>query len=832
MSEIYKNISENQIVVKNSNHISPFSAKSEKFAEGILTRLFSSAKQSSIPLFFKSLLFKVDYEAYYTGTIIHSKSQDNKDDICSTDNQSSSLALLEDDGLAKIEKLNRFGNVGYQIMGRYTNKFYNYDYIQPLGSVLNIHSDNDIVIYSREYSIWDNEIVVRYSGMKDHVLKNFYTSVFAKYRLYNVMGTDESVQRNENIYTLTLLSKDEQYYESEIQQYYGTSMINYIDRTVVDSFKPNVAIGDKNELIISKSFELNICYIEVNNAKYACDFLKIVSGHTLSFNLKMFDNASMGVYISVPSPFSNLEDSDLGKFFDWQVTNDYTGSKQKWYMTVDDEETGFTQNMAFCVGNVNYNEMFNNDIKLVGENDTTKETIKNKYESHIFNMPLINYSSEQPFIKIRKKINKDNKETINMTIENELLSKNDDIMVSNYLLHLSNLDNNRYIKNDNENLPYYNDYIASESRISSLIYASENHLNSYYAAIEIPWEMYEKGFIKGRKIRGKIGDIKKAEPYTLHGNVRIGGWQFAFKEIVEVTNDYFDVKGSQTVYMRENEGSDYFYRTTTDEVIRFRKIDTLRSTGYNEYGINDYYGLNTFSNKINLKNVYGYYTFLYYGRRITVGNDLITLGWYSDTISTPSHYLYDSAAHVTEPFILLRNEVTMDFNKFNEPSGETPATSYMLLGTAQDSGLEKDKMAIKTMFIRLSDSNMSKTIEYEEYKQDEISMSNLKVSDMIKFKQDPEKDNPYIYIDLSNINNLDNIKSVQYWYWDTNTSSYHFVFGVNITDEDKVKKYIKVYISVLTKKDTRVYDKKHNVVGNSLNYVKSTKKFGKEQYYE
>ena len=46
------------------------------------------------------------------------------------------------------------------------------------------------------------------------------------------------------------------------------------------------------------------------------------------------------------------------------------------------------------------------------------------------------------------------------------------------------------------------------------------------------------------------------------------------------------------------------------------------------------------------------------------------------------------------------------------------------------------------------------------------------------------------------------------------------------------KKYIKVYISVLTKKDTRVYDKKHNVVGNSLNYVKSTKKFGKEQYYE
>ena len=67
-------------------------------------------------------------------------------------------------------------------------------------------------------------------------------------------------------------------------------------------------------------------------------------------------------------------------------------------------------------------------------------------------------------------------------------------------------------------------------------------------------------------------------------------------------------------------------------------------------------------------------------------------------------------------------------------------------------------------------------------------MSDLKISDIIKFEQDTEKNNPYLYIDLSKINNLDNIKSVQYWYWDTNTSSYHFVFGVNITDEDKVKK--------------------------------------------
>ena len=830
IEEIYKNFNENMILLRNNEHISPFSAKSENFAEGILTRLFQSASQSSMPLFFKSLLFKVDYEAYYNGTIVHSKAQDNKDDICSTDNQASSLALLEEDGLAKIEKLNRFGNVGYQIMGRYTNKFYNYDYIQPLGSVLNIHSDNDIVIYSREYSIWDNEIVVRYSGMKDHVLKNFYTSVFAKYRLYNVMGTDESVQRNENIYTLTLLSKDEQYYESEIQQYYSTSMLDYINRTVVAAFEPNVYITeDKEELVVNKNSELNICYIEINGAKYACDFFRVVSGHTLSFNFKMFDNASMGVYISVPSPFSELKSEDVGKFFDWQVTNDYTGSKQQWYMTVDDEETGFTKDMTFCVGTVDYGERFNNDIKIVGENDTIKKTIKDKYENSIFTMPKVNYSSEQPFVKISKRINKDNKETINMTIENELLSKNDDIIVSNYLLHLSNIDNHKYIKNDDKDLSYYNNYLAQEYNISSLIYALDSsQKHSYYSVIEISKEIYKKGFIKGRKLSGKIGNINQAVSVTggSYNYVRIAGWEFAFEAIDEVTDDYFDVSGSQTVYMRDNASSNYYYRTTK-EVIRFRKTSTLGSTGRNEYGIEDYYGSQSGYYHCHQKNIYGYETFLYYGRRIKVGN-LITTGW--EVGSGHYHFLQDDQCS-TSPFTLLRNEGTMEFNTFNRPP-DSPRTSSMLLKPGKDSGLVKDQTVIKTMFIRLSDSNMSKTIEYEEYKQNEITMSDLKVSDIIKFKQDPEKDNPYIYIDLSNINNLDNIKSVQYWYWDTNTSSYHFVFGVNITDEDKIKKYIKVYISVLTKKDTRVYDKKHNVVGNSLNYVKSTKKFGKEQYYE
>jgi hypothetical protein len=82
-----------------------------------------------------------------------------------------------------------------------------------LGDVYSDENDTDIIIYHREYSIYNSFINCQYYGMKDYVLKNFYTSVFARHRTYNLMGYNESIRRSENKKNYLLLSKEEQFYE-------------------------------------------------------------------------------------------------------------------------------------------------------------------------------------------------------------------------------------------------------------------------------------------------------------------------------------------------------------------------------------------------------------------------------------------------------------------------------------------------------------------------------------------------------------------------------------------------------------------------------------------
>ena len=63
----------------------------------------------------KSLFFIVDYDGFYSGTVIHSK-DDSIGELTINDNPSSSLTVLESDGLYEKEKANRLGNKVYQII--------------------------------------------------------------------------------------------------------------------------------------------------------------------------------------------------------------------------------------------------------------------------------------------------------------------------------------------------------------------------------------------------------------------------------------------------------------------------------------------------------------------------------------------------------------------------------------------------------------------------------------------------------------------------------------------------------------------------------------------
>ena len=256
---------------------------------------------SNNSLLFKSMFFIVDYNSFYNGAVVHSKDFGN-DDITINDNSSSSLTLLEQDGLFQKEKVNRFGNKAIQINARYDS----IDKLQSLGSVYESNYETDVIIYHREYNIYDNVINAVYYGTKDYVLKNYFTNVYAKHRTYNLMSYNDSIVRSENKKMMVLLSKDNAYYENENRQFefqkfndgdYLSKLMSFATPTEealsIDYFERKQRI---NYGVISK-------YTSYGSARnYLSDVNEFVSGNSLCFNLKMFDNVSSGVYIDEREP--------------------------------------------------------------------------------------------------------------------------------------------------------------------------------------------------------------------------------------------------------------------------------------------------------------------------------------------------------------------------------------------------------------------------------------------------------------------------------------------------------------------------------------------------
>ena len=155
------------------------------------------------------------------------------------------------------------------------------------------------------------------------------------------------------------------------------------------------------------------------------------------------------------------------------------------------------------------------------------------------------------------------------------------------------------------------------------------------------------------------------------------------------------------------------------------------------------------------------------------------------------------------------------------------------------------------MFIHFDTNKLDKSICYNEYnygEEEQNFFAELDVKDVFSINKD-EDGKEYINIDLKNTPK--DTKSLQYWFldgieykksgegininWtsDFNRASYKFVFGVNLTEKDFENGFVKIYMSLLSQRDNRVYDVNHNLIGYVYNHLDgdTSKKYGSKQYY-
>ncbi|WP_281512131.1 hypothetical protein [Mammaliicoccus vitulinus] len=848
-----------------TNSVNPFVPR-----DATQSGLFTKLEEANLSVKLKSLIFIVDYEAFYSGTLIHSKDDSDKDDLIQNDNSSSSLTILETDGIQQKEKINRLGNKGFIFKARYDGSENKISSLQQLGSIYSDENNKDVVIYSREYAIWDNYIEVNYEGTKNYVLKNYFTSVFAKYRLYNLMSYEESTYRAENIKKYLFMSTQKQYYENSITELSENSSQNDILCSYEDIIKRLVSAffesGEAKNNIIDKAV---ISYKGIN---YYADVNKFASGNSICFNTKMYDNVTMGIYIARPAPLF----AEITSFDNEVIKQQYTGSEQAWYFTADNNGFSDILDVTFLIGKPSEFAIEN----FVGSDENDEHVIqayKDKYFVYPKNDILDKYLSKNKLTcRVR---NKDNKELIDVTMQFETITDDSNIVFSPWFNKLNNLLLGYFKTNSdtiNREKVYYDDTLLKVG-ISVLnqyntSLAIEVGRHNYIPLIRIKISKKQfNNWTKDISIKGTLDFTYVMPTYEaindiLTTPIYVKALVFECKAMKNISETGFTLICDEFIGLKDyngnsigNTGNSFVSSRVNDVELKFARVGTSNTGTFLDHiyyntseDERDYYEYIWPSNikdttqetensvhlelPINIPN--------YDAKQVT------SSGYIAAAENIPALYVAPkNAAGRWVPFYLgERIDGQQTYYPTSDPysdeyvpfagagySTASDAYTYIQLSYTNMSNL----LVKKNMFVYIG-NKLDVTKKYQEYNIADFNNNNIPNLRLISnktvdevFKYD-EQNSPRIHIDLTELGTITENNSIQYWYFNEKSLSYVFVFGVNITQKDIQKGYIDIYLSLITLKDKRIYDELHNVVGDNYNYINDNedgKKYGTNQYY-
>ena len=727
----------------------------------------------------KSFFFMVDYEAFYNGTTFVSKDNEDRDDIVTNDNPSSSLTLLEKDGLFQKEKANRFGNMAYTYYGTYDD----ISELQELGSVDN-SLDDDVIIYHREYQIYENYVKASYFGSKDYVLKNYFTSVYAKHRPFNLLSYNQSIIRAENKKLYLALAKDKCYYEDINSNKNANTPIkfdkflNHLD-VLVSFCTPN----PKPETIDKFSFpnKINYGYIKYGEEWYANDINIFTNGHSLCCNISMWDNTSMGNYIEAFNP-QNISQS---------VEEDFTGSVQSYYPIIDNVKTGQTKTLGIYFAHTR-EETFDDIVK------TYYSGFANDVYDRINKLPrLPRYNTTSNVIGDEYEVNKDNKEVIDMTFQIEPYTYDKNVIFSDWLMKLCDLYGVYSKFSKDEVVTETQGYFASVPVYCGTCYYSLETNVRYRPMMCIKFDI------------PTFNNLTNGSPVSFTYS-----WNVSHYDITSVIPFEWVVVGLQVNFTKLIE------KTETTLTFEANGVKTVRKGWWGGTEEQPFEATYTLRKKNKLGSI--------------------------DFTSDISHYYFSNIAQSSEIFFdeCFDTGYYGDSNSnFTMDTDSWTATNHTEIEMHLGNSLGVSKEYYKNMFVRLNDNELKNELVYDEFEYGDISFETRPIEDFIiidhtentSITQQNEK--TFIKVDLSNVPNTK--KSIEVWYNDRedlseeNSGTLHFVFGVNLSQDDFTRGYVNIYASLITKKDTRVFDVNNQVIGEVTNYEDANvgEKYGAKQYY-
>jgi len=679
---------------------------------------------------FKGLFFEIDYNGFYNGTLIHSKDNDFGN-ITINDNPSSSLTLLESDGIFQKEKLNRLGNEIVALAGKYTYL----SQVQDIGAVY----DDDVVIFKSVISVGNNEVKANYYGSKDYVMKNYFTSVFAKHRTSNLLSYGESVIRSENKKMFLVLDKEK--YINEKEQAISFKNFSSPEFEILSGLRPNERMTSKDDF--KKPNQINKGFFYKDNAAYISDVNRFVSGNSMAFNIQMFDNVSGGVFIKEKEP-------------------SVVGAKQDWYLLVDDNETGFIENIGvyFC------------HLDIETEYETlpqayNKAKIDAIYDDKLLKLPYENIepNDQKNLIGGVYKVNKDNKEILDYTLQIEAVATSPDIIITPKMLELSDLIGN------------------------------VNKVEQTYEVNDVAGGGFvDQAFISSVKTPGR-GTIQLNIDPTDFASLNVGDtanfvakWEYGTGDDLRINKVYITGKEIKSV--------------STSEI----KIQCDFEVWYGVFIPDlwlEIYGPSPYRGNVD-------FTF----KRLNTGTSATNPLFYNQP-DTAGKYSFGVVISPTDVNLLPDDNISNGkWNGYTNPNAEKADfidVLYLLtvgeqITTIYEKNLfiieRREKIQKHTITEEITDADIDFDVDTgKKY----YHNTSLVVSDVYQYEIHNGK--PALKITLL----PGDFETIELWY--KSNGSYKLMLAVNLTETDRLNGFVRIYLSLISNADKRVYDKNNNLIG-------------------
>lgn len=285
---------------------------------------------------FSLLFFDISYLPLNKVVMRHFKDEVNLpiEQLNTADNGISSAVMLS---LNQQDTIDRLGN---DVLGIH-ERVDSLDDLCPLPC-----ERNGYTIFKREYKIGKNAIDVNYYASKNHIIKNYFTSIQTKYRAYEYVDYDKSVLRRESDCVHVLFSTK-----------------GYINGDVILGMHKEFPLS-LIDGIMDKRYgkKLKYSYNEGSGGYYKSECSTYTTNSSVYLNFTQFDNGSEGIFID--SKYLDIN----GKY----ANNPIGGIPQQWYApSTNWNKTigiGFIDNIGVLIPQAFYfqgSEAFENWIRIL-----------------------------------------------------------------------------------------------------------------------------------------------------------------------------------------------------------------------------------------------------------------------------------------------------------------------------------------------------------------------------------------------------------------------------------------------------------------------------------